>query len=133
MTIYGRIRKLTAVLLSAQLVWLGGIGAIAHAGVVSTQEAQQIEQVNYDRAQLIQLVNSEELGNKFVAMGIDPNVAEQRINHMTPEELNQLNDRLNELPAGGDALGTVAFVFLVLVFTDAIGVTDIFPFVNEIN
>ena len=39
---------------------------------------------------------------------------------------------MGQMPAGGSALGTIAVVsliaFLVLLFTDIMGYTDIFPF-----
>ena len=38
--------------------------------------------------------------------------------------------KLNELPAGGDLVSTIALIFLVLLFTDIMGWTDIFPFVK---
>jgi hypothetical protein len=38
---------------------------------------------------------------------------------------------MDELPAGGDALGLLVFIFLVLLFTDIMGFTNIFPFVKH--
>jgi hypothetical protein len=39
--------------------------------------------------------------------------------------------KIDELPAGGDALGLLVFVFIVLLITDILGFTDIFPFVKK--
>jgi hypothetical protein len=42
---------------------------------------------------------------------------------------------MEQLPAGGSdfgvVLGTVLIIFLVLLFTDVMGYTDIFPFVKS--
>ncbi|TPW09573.1 MAG: hypothetical protein FD130_2475, partial [Halothiobacillaceae bacterium] len=52
---------------------------------------------------------------------------------MTDSEVAQLNSRIAELPAGGDVLGLVVFLFVFFVITDAIGITDIFTFVRPLK
>jgi hypothetical protein len=52
---------------------------------------------------------------------------------MTQDEVAQLNQQINQLPAGGDGLGIVILVFLVFVITDVIGATDIFPFIHPVR
>jgi hypothetical protein len=47
--------------------------------------------------------------------------------------VQQLNNHLTELPAGGDILGLAVLVFLVFVLTDVIGATDIFPFIHPVK
>jgi hypothetical protein len=42
---------------------------------------------------------------------------------------------MDQLPAGGDAVGVLIgaslFVFIVLLITDILGFTDVFPFVKS--
>lgn len=52
---------------------------------------------------------------------------------LTDAEVARINQRVAELPAGGSALGVVLFIFIVFIITDALGVTDIFPFVHPIK
>jgi hypothetical protein len=52
---------------------------------------------------------------------------------MTGDEIAQLNQQINELPAGGDILGILVLVFIIFVITDVIGATDIFPFIHPVN
>jgi len=52
---------------------------------------------------------------------------------MTDQEVAKLDHRMKELPAGGDVLGVALVVFIVFIITDAIGATDIFPFVHSVN
>ena len=40
-------------------------------------------------------------------------------------------NRLDRLPAGGDLLTIALIAFVVLVILDAVGVTDIFPFIKS--
>ena len=37
----------------------------------------------------------------------------------------------DELPAGGDLLGAAVLIFLVLLFTDIMGYTKVFPFTRS--
>jgi hypothetical protein len=38
---------------------------------------------------------------------------------------------MDQLPAGGDGLGLLVFLFIVLLITDILGFTNIFPFVKH--
>ena len=39
--------------------------------------------------------------------------------------------QVQDLPAGGDILGVAVLIFLVLLFTDIMGYTKVFPFVKK--
>jgi hypothetical protein len=56
---------------------------------------------------------------------------QQRIDSLSDDELQSLTGQINSLPAGGDVLGVIVFLFLVLLVTDILGYTDIFPFVKH--
>jgi hypothetical protein len=48
----------------------------------------------------------------------------------------QLTQNIDVLPAGADGgvgtvVGALLFVFLVLLFTDLLGLTDVYPFVRK--
>jgi hypothetical protein len=45
----------------------------------------------------------------------------------------RINQRLAELPAGGDVLGVIVLIFVIFVITDVIGATDIFPFIHAVK
>jgi len=70
----------------------------------------------------------------LTAQGIDPDEAIARIESLSDHEIIAIADRIKQLPAGGDALGAIIgaalIVFLVLLVTDILGYTDIFPFVK---
>jgi len=77
------------------------------------------------RAQSRQLVRKQ---------GIDAAEAKERVDSLTDAEAIRLASEIEKLPAGGDPFGVIlivgCIVFLVLLFTDIAGYTDIFPFVN---
>jgi hypothetical protein len=133
MNISQKLKKIVAVVVTANFVSLGMLSSIAQAGMISTQEMTQVAQLNYDRTQIIQLINDQQVQDQLVSLGVDPADAEARINSMTESELTELSQNLGELPAGSGVLGVVVLIFVVFVITDAIGATDIFPFVNSVN
>ncbi|MEW6253600.1 MAG: DUF6627 family protein, partial [Planctomycetota bacterium] len=86
-----------------------------------------------DRERLASLLEREDLQRQLATLGVDPQDAKQRVASLTDAEVNRLNQRLAELPAGGDVLGAILLIFIVFVITDAIGATDIFPFVHPVR
>ncbi len=52
---------------------------------------------------------------------------------MSDDQVIQIHQRLDEMPAGAGAAGTVLFIFAVLAITDLMGVTDIFPFIRPME
>ncbi|MEJ2591805.1 MAG: PA2779 family protein [Candidatus Thiodiazotropha sp.] len=95
--------------------------------------AQLIGSHANDRTALLQKLNREEVRDYLSGMGVDADQVKQRVAQMTDQEVATLNQRVGELPAGGDALGVVLLVFIVFIITDAIGATDIFPFVHPVR
>lgn len=86
-----------------------------------------------DRAALLQKLDREQVREYLSSMGVDTDQVKQRVAQMTDQEIATLNERMGDLPAGGDALGVILLVFLVFIITDALGATDIFPFVHPIR
>ena len=72
-------------------------------------------------------------------LGVSPAEAQARVAALDDTELTSLATDLDGQPAGGDNAGDVAVaflvitgvVFIVLIITDATGVTDIFPWVKK--
>ncbi len=77
------------------------------------------------------LLARDELRARLIALGVDPAYVEERLAALTPEEAQRLAARMDELPAGGDLAGAVIFIFLVLLITDILGYTDIYPFITR--
>ena len=128
-----RFTSAVTTLVVCNFLGLGMLSSVAQAGMVSTSESQQAEQLRYGRQEIIRLLEQDEVRTHLVALGVDPANAVERVNLMTAAELAEMNAQLDELPAGGSILGVVVLIFLVFVVTDVIGATDIFPFINSIN
>jgi hypothetical protein len=103
----------------------------AQAAMVGTGTVIANEQVAVDRVQLAAALDRSDVQQQLAALGVDPQQAKERVAAMTDDEVQALNGRLNELPAGGDILGVALVVFIVLLVTDILGYTHLFPFVNH--
>ena len=77
----------------------------------------------------------EDVRQQLVALGIDPDEAAQRSSALSDDEVRQIAGKLDELPAGEGAVGVlvaaILILLLVLIITDLIGATDVFPFIKS--
>lgn len=103
----------------------------ALAGLVSTSELLNEESVTLEKQRLNHLLSSEHIKSQLVSMGVNPEDAKKRLDNMTDEEIIAFSSRMNEMEAGSGVLELAVFVFLVLLVTDLLGYTDIFPFVKK--
>ena len=111
-------------ILSAQVVSTGAILG-RHSIMDSSKE------------KLVQIIARQDVAKRFQELGVDSKAIEARVASMTDEEASKIALQIDMLPAGADAgasvLGTIVFIFLVLLFTDIIGVTKVFSFTKSIN
>jgi len=120
------LKKAVIVLVSLSLCGIGYPGAVS-AGFIGTDDyltarnrQARIERV---RAALMQ----EDVSRQLEALGVDPEQAKQRVAALPNSDLMLLDERLEELPAGGSLLELVLVAFLIMLILDLTGVTDIFP------
>ena len=104
-----------------------------HAARVGNEQIISQTQQLDARTQLVDTINRADVKQQLLALGVEPEHVTSRINQMTADEIAQLNQQIETLPAGGDLLGVLLVVFIVFVITDVIGATDIFPFIKSIN
>jgi len=104
-----------------------------NAAMIPTETVIQMEDQQYTKQELLQALESAELQQQLLTMGVDPEVLEERIASLTPAEISQLNAQLETQPAGEGFFGLIALFFVVFIITDALCATDLFSFVNCIN
>ena len=103
----------------------------AHAGMIGTEAMVNAVQVQQDRERLRDVFNRDDVQAQLIARGVDPAQVQARVDSLTDQEVLALNGKLDQLPAGGDALELLVLVFIVLLITDILGFTNIFPFVKH--
>ena len=80
------------------------------AGLVTTDEILQ----QRDRAQLVKMLERDDVQQQLTELGVDPVSARARVNQMTEEEVAELNGRLAELPAGA-GIGVVEILLIIII------------------
>ncbi|MDP5135352.1 PA2779 family protein [Rheinheimera baltica] len=120
----------TSIVLSAFVALLLSLGQ-ASAGVLSSDQVVAQQQQHYSQQQVLAFVDSAEVQQKLIELGVSPENAKQRIASMTTAELDALNNQLNDMPAGG-IVGTIITVLVVVAVLDLMGITDVYPFIRPI-
>ena len=126
-------RRLAAVLAVLHLLFILPLPA-ANAAMLGTADilAEQQQQQPVDREQLRAMLDDQGVQKKLTELGVDRAQVAERINSLTPTELAQFNQQLNEAPAGG-ILGIIVLLLVIFIITDMLCATDIFSFVKCIN
>jgi len=88
-------------------------------------------QVQQNRDRIMSTLNRDDVKSRLVAQGVDPAQVQARIDSLTDQEVQTLAAKMDQLPAGGDGLGILVFIFVLLLITDILGFTNIFPFVKH--
>jgi hypothetical protein len=114
----------------------GGVHVpVAQAALVGTEQvvaaAAQGQAVDDMRQHLSMLLARDDVAAALQGRGVDVEQARARVDSLSDAEVMQLHGQIDQLPAGGSVVGTAVFVFLVLLLTDILGFTDIFPFVKK--
>ena len=118
------VRAFKRVLSSLLIVCLAGIGLPANAAMLA---------VDADRSHILSILERDEVRAQLEARGVQPADVKARVAAMTDEEAAQLAAQIDSLPAGGDVLGVILTVFIVLLITDILGFTKVFPFTRSIR
>ena len=103
-----------------------GFAQVAPAGMISTSDLVDNETRVESLTRIELLLAREDVTRQMVALGVQPQQVMTRLDAMTTAELLELESRFDEQIAGGDALGVIGAVFLVLLILELVGVTDIF-------
>jgi len=108
--------------------------APAHAAMVSTDEILKQNKQNLDRDRLTILLDRSDVRKQLEAWGVKSEEAKAWIDNLTDREIAEIVTRIDQMPAGGSATGILVggalLVFFVLLITDILGYTDVFPFVK---
>ena len=107
----------------------------ARAGTVGTEEVMRAEAgARLDRDVLRGLLERDDVRAQLEARGVDARAARARVDALTDDEVAVLAGRVGALPAGGaDVLGVIFAVFLILLVTDILGLTKVFPFTRPVR
>ena len=125
-------KRLTASILIASTAMLG-MPMVAQAGIVSSEQSFAPQTQTDARAKVNAVLAREDVRAGLAERGLSAELAQDRVKAMTDEEVATLAGRIDQAPAGGDILGVLFTVFIILLITDILGLTKVYPFTRTIR
>ena len=124
--------KISSVISCALIVSMAGLSMPlpADAAMVSSEAAIAASTA---RAKIASILRRDDLAAQLRARGVNPLDVEARLAVLTDDEAAQLAARIDRLPAGGEIIEALVLVFLILLLTDILGFTKVFPFTRPID
>lgn len=120
-----RMRRLIA----SVLVLCIALPVPSQAAMVATESALAGAQ----RAQVVRLLERADVQSRLASYGVSAADVKARVAALSDDEAAALAARIDSLPAGGDLITAVVLVFLILLLTDILGFTKIFPFTRPVR
>jgi len=106
-----------------------GMPLPASAGIVTTDQIA----AGIERDRVSSFLDRADVQAQLQSNGVDPQAARARVNALTDDEIAKVASQIDQLPAGGDFLSLLVVVFIVLLITDIMGFTKIFPFTKPVK
>lgn len=130
-----RTTRAVAVLLAASLGFTGLVQS-AQATLIGTAEvaAAQAPAQGDGHARLNAALARADVVAGLQARGVSVEQAQARVAALSDAEAAHVADQIDQAPAGAsDVLGVILFIFVVLLVTDILGFTKIFPFTRSVR
>lgn len=112
------------------------IAGPANAALISTEQtagAAASADASAERARIQNWLTREDVVRQMQDYGVRAAEAQQRVAALTDEEARALAGKLDELPVGSGVIGVLFTVFIVLLITDILGFTKVFPFTRSVR
>ena len=107
----------------------------AQAQLIGTTTVIAVQKQTENRERVTAFLSRDDVQRVMVQHGVDTVEAQKRVASLSDSELTKISKAMEQLPAGGDAVGAIVgaavFIFLVLLITDLLGLTHVFPFVTH--
>ena len=131
---YSRFMRWTSRVVILSMLALGLPQQSAMAGMVETQQTISHELAGQDRAKIIAFIDRDDVLAQLQQKGVTAGEAKARVYALTDDEAHKIAGKLDQLPAGGtDVVGVLLFLFIVLLVTDILGFTKVFPFTRPVK
>ena len=126
-----RLKQTLAALLIVSTTHVGFVQT-AQAAMIGTEQVAQARSADAARAQLNEAFARADVQTRLQALGVSASDAGERVAALTDDEALRLAGEIDKAPAGG-IIEVILFVFFVLLVTDILGFTKVFPFTRSIR
>lgn len=98
--------------------------------LVSTQSVLSADHAGADRERINEILARADVQDQLLKQGVDLDEVDARVAALSDSEVKQMADQLEMMPAGagGGVIGALFAVFIILLITDILGLTDVYPF-----
>jgi len=127
-------KKRLFVYVLAAAIGCSGVMQPAQAALIGAGQVAAAAAGQEHRSRIAAVIERPAVQAQLQSLGLGSADAQARVAALTDDEAAALADRIDSLPAGGDGvIGGLIFVFLVLLFTDILGFTKVFPFTHQMK
>jgi hypothetical protein len=130
------LRRVLAALTAASVAFSGS--AFATPGLLIGTEQALAAPAAADgaaaRQRVSQTLERADVVAALQARGVDVDAARERVAALSDAEAALVAEKIDRLPAGADGIvGTIVFIFVLLLVTDILGFTKVFPFTRPVR
>ena len=127
--------RFTVFFMAVLMSVIAGPYQAAMAALIPTEAIIPSAEAIKARENIKNFLTRQDAKNLLISKGVSPEEAKARIDSLTDAEATMVSKHIENMPAGGDAVaivvGTVLLVFIILLITDLLGFTHVFPFVKK--
>ncbi len=131
-----RAQRATALALAACLTSVTLL-PVAHAGMIGTPAVAQslapAVVADSPQARLLSTLDRSDVVQALAQRGVNAQDARDRVAALSDDQAQALLAQIDSAPAGASIIETVVFIFLVLLVTDILGFTKVYPFTRSIR
>ncbi len=130
-----KLRQLLSMVLATSVLFMS-VAQPAQAALVGSEQVAQetlAPAAAQDRARIMEAFSRPEVQAELVKRGVDPQQARDRIAALSDDEAATLARQIDSAPAGAGIVGAIVLIFLVLLVTDILGLTKVYPFTRSIR
>lgn len=129
------IQRIKRVFISSLLAAFTFVGftQTVQAAMIGTEQIAAAGAAEQNRAKISAALDRPDVMAQLEKMGVDKDEAKARVAALTDAEAASMAQQIDSLPAGGDILGVLLFVFVLLLVTDILGLTKVYPFTRPVR
>ena len=130
-------RRVLSSVLIASLVF-SGMAQASPTSLISTEQAAAAQQASAAHSEAHERLHSAldraDLAAMLQARGVSAEEMRARVDALTNAEAQQMVSQIDQAPAGSsEILGVLLTIFIILLVTDVLGLTSVFPFTRSVR
>lgn len=123
-------KKMFAGFVVAVFVFVGFTQTV-QAAMIGTEQALAATNAKRDQDRIAAALERPDVIAHLEQLGVAKADAQARVAALSDDEAATLAAQIDSLPAGGDVVGALVLIFVVLLVTDILGLTKVFPFTRS--